>query len=100
MPPSDETPGQTQGVEAEESTLLVTYAGNLLLLPNLHSSLNEPKISENSSAFAGFFGFGGKKDVNTKKYVRNLLTRTHSIQIVCFCVASFAICVETNLIYH
>ncbi|VDK45201.1 unnamed protein product [Taenia asiatica] len=82
----DETPQQTRGVEAEESTLLVTYAGNLLLLPNLRSSLNEPKIGENSSAFAGFFGFGGKKDINTKKYVRHLFITIHRIQIDCCCV--------------
>ncbi|KAL5969363.1 Guanine nucleotide exchange factor subunit RIC1, partial [Taenia solium] len=84
--PHDETPQQTRGVEAEESTLLVIYAGNLLLLPNLRSSLNEPKIGENGSAFAGFFGFGGKKDINTKKYVRHLFITIHRIQIDCCCV--------------
>ncbi|VUZ50175.1 unnamed protein product [Hymenolepis diminuta] len=54
--------------DPEDTTLLVTYAGNLLLLPNLHTtSLIQPH-NENGSVIAEFFGFGLKKDTDTRKY--------------------------------
>ncbi|CDS39403.1 protein RIC1 [Echinococcus multilocularis] len=64
----NETPRQARDAETEDSTLLATYAGNLLLLPNLRSSLTGPQSGDTSSALAGFFGFGGKKNTNTRKY--------------------------------
>ncbi len=57
----------------KESTILVTYAGNLLLFPHLSSALiSAESDGAQNSAFAGFFGFGtrkGDEKDNPKKYV-------------------------------
>ncbi|VDN96916.1 unnamed protein product, partial [Rodentolepis nana] len=62
------TSRRRNSADLEDTTLLATYAGNLLLLPNLHStSLTQPQ-DENGSSIAGFLGFGFKKDTNARKY--------------------------------
>ncbi|KAM7542855.1 hypothetical protein Aperf_G00000002223 [Anoplocephala perfoliata] len=67
---------QNAAEDLEDTTLLVTYAGNLLLLPNLHTtSLTQPQSGNNGSAIAGFFGLGYKKDADTRKY-RDTFTPT------------------------
>ncbi|KAM3172254.1 hypothetical protein ACTXT7_014931 [Hymenolepis weldensis] len=67
--PHDSTSSQKRNAaDPEDTTLLVTYAGNLLLLPNLHTtSLIQPH-NENGSVIAEFFGFGFKKVTDTRKY--------------------------------
>ncbi len=74
--PSSDDARASSPIRAEsekESTILVTYAGNLLLFPHLSSALiSTESDGAQNSAFAGFFSFGARKGDekdNPKKYV-------------------------------
>ncbi|VDD74984.1 unnamed protein product [Mesocestoides corti] len=52
----------------DDGTILVIYAGNLLLFPKLVSSLVESNGAESNAALGGFLGFVTRQETTPKKY--------------------------------